>query len=81
VFKTLTSVPFHEVFFSVCKLSIRAFRLVVRVQFYYFAVIVMAPERRVMTDQAYLLVQVWMIIVLLCADGLTAVVEHPAWFQ
>jgi hypothetical protein len=38
-------------------------------------------EQRVMTDQVYLLIQAWMIIVLLCADGLTAVTEHPAWFQ
>lgn len=34
-----------------------------------------------MTDQSYSFIQLWMIIVLLCADGLAAVVEHPAWFQ
>jgi hypothetical protein len=34
-----------------------------------------------MTDQMYFLIQALMIFLLLCADGLTALVQHPEWFQ
>jgi hypothetical protein len=34
-----------------------------------------------MTDRAYMLVQVWTIIILFWTDGLTAAVQHPEWFQ
>lgn len=34
-----------------------------------------------MTDQMYLLIQAWLIVLLSCADGLAAVIEHPEWFQ
>jgi hypothetical protein len=34
-----------------------------------------------MTSQTYLFAQLWVIIVLSFVDGLTALVEHPEWFQ
>jgi hypothetical protein len=34
-----------------------------------------------MINQAYLFVQVAAIIVLLCVDGRTLLIQHPAWFQ
>jgi hypothetical protein len=34
-----------------------------------------------MTDDVYLLIQASMVFLLLCVDGLTALVQHPEWFQ
>jgi hypothetical protein len=34
-----------------------------------------------MSDQAYLLVQVWLVIMLTVVDGAGALVQHPEWFQ
>lgn len=34
-----------------------------------------------MSDQIYLLIQAWLIVLLSCVDGFTALVEHPEWFQ
>jgi|GraSoiStandDraft_30_1057271.scaffolds.fasta_scaffold12422_5 hypothetical protein len=34
-----------------------------------------------MTDKAYLFLQLFLIIALSYADGLTALLQHPEWFQ
>jgi hypothetical protein len=34
-----------------------------------------------MSDQAYLLVQVWLVIMLSVFDGAEVLVQHPEWFQ
>jgi hypothetical protein len=34
-----------------------------------------------MTDQMYLLIQLWMITLLLFVDGTAALVQHAHWFQ
>jgi hypothetical protein len=34
-----------------------------------------------MTDSAYLSIQLLLVVFLTFADGLTAVVQHPEWFQ
>ena len=34
-----------------------------------------------MSDQAYVLVQVWLIITLSVVDGAGVLVQHPEWFQ
>jgi len=34
-----------------------------------------------MTDQIYLLIQLWMITLLLFVDGAAALVQHAQWFQ
>jgi hypothetical protein len=40
------------------------------------------PRReRVVTDTIYLLLQLSLISVLSCADGLAVLIEHPQWFQ
>lgn len=34
-----------------------------------------------MTDQTYMHLQLWMIMVLLFADTITVLVQYPQWFQ
>jgi len=39
------------------------------------------PGRRAVSDQLYLLLQVWLIVVLSVVDGGQVVIQHPGWFQ
>jgi hypothetical protein len=34
-----------------------------------------------MTDSAYLSIQLFLVLFLSLADGLTAITQHPEWFQ
>jgi hypothetical protein len=34
-----------------------------------------------MTEQLYLLIQVWLIVVLTIVDGGQTLIQHPGWFQ
>jgi len=34
-----------------------------------------------MTDQMYLIIQLWMITLLMFVDGAAALVQHAQWFQ
>jgi hypothetical protein len=40
-----------------------------------------SPRRRAVSDQLYLLLQVWLIVVLSVVDGGQVVIQHPEWFQ
>jgi hypothetical protein len=40
-----------------------------------------SPRRRAVSDQLYLLLQAWLIIVLTVVDGGQVVIQHPGWFQ
>jgi hypothetical protein len=40
-----------------------------------------SPRRRAVSDQLYLLLQVWLITVLTVVDSGQFVIQHPGWFQ
>jgi len=39
------------------------------------------PRRNTVSDQLYLLIQGWLIIVLTVLDGGEVLIQHPVWFQ
>jgi len=38
-------------------------------------------RKNAMTDNAYLSIQVFLVLFLSFVDGLTAITQHPEWFQ
>jgi hypothetical protein len=40
-----------------------------------------SPRRRAVSDQLYLLLQVWLITVLTVVDGGQVLIQHPEWLQ